>query len=534
MLGWLMIEFPRDQWFSAQLEPRAQAYAIVAFGFVLAAMVAMQRVRTQEREAARAAATAATQADRVKTAFLAKVSHELRTPIQSVLGYGELLRGSVKDTVDRRWLSALREHGELMLRLVNDLLDLSAINAGAFRLVPKPTALVELTEQTVESLRPRAEAKGLALSVTVASRVPLWAELDRERVRQIILNLVGNAVKFTDRGRVDVALEAGPGSEDVVLIVRDTGPGIPAADLGRLFQPFERLNGTIEKEGSGLGLALTAGICRSMGGEVSAESAAGAGATFRAWFRAPVCAAPPSLSRSSSGALPRLAGRRVLVADDNALVRELFVGTLQEAGATCFIAEDGEQALAVTAAETVDTIVLDLSMPRLDGLQVARRLRADHRTARIIGVSAHAGEREKEEAFAAGMDDFLVKPVSLEALVAAVLAQPESPNAPLADSAAQLMERLKAQFRRQAPLEGAGLAAAIGAGDFTAAYVKAHHLMNSAAVIRDNPLFDACVRVEQAARTNDPVELAAAWKQCEAALEPWTTPPAALDLGKNI
>jgi signal transduction histidine kinase/CheY-like chemotaxis protein len=530
MLGWLQIEFPRAQWISAQIEPRLQAYVIVIFGFVLAGMVAVQRVQTQERQAARAAAAAAAQADRLKTAFLAKVSHELRTPIQSVLGYGDLLRQSVRDPAQRRQVAALREHGDLMLRLVNDLLDLSAIQAGAFRLVPRPTALVDLVQQTVESLRPRADAKGLALSIAVDAGVPPWAAVDRERVRQVVLNLVGNAIKFTDHGRVDVAMTTGVHADDVVLEVRDTGPGIPPEGLAKLFQPFERLDGTVEKEGTGLGLALTAGICRGMGGDVVAASGVDAGATFRAWFRAPRCAVPPNLVHSS-GALPPLAGRHVLVVDDNALVRELFVTTLREAGAQCAAAEDGEQALAAVEREPFDALVLDLSMPRLNGLEVARRLRAEHRTMRIIGVSAHAGEQEKEEALAAGMDAFLVKPLNLDALRAAIVAQPAGAPAP-EDSAARLIELLKRQFRHSAAEEGAALAAAIMAQDFDAAYTRAHHLMNSAAVIRDDRLFEACVTAEQAARKGDAAALQAAWPACAIALAPWSAPVDADALGQ--
>lgn len=525
MLGWLAVEFPRSRWVAAQIVPRFQAFLIVGLGLSLAGLIAVQRVQHRAHESARAAAAAAAQADGLKTAFLAKVSHELRTPIQSVLGYGELLRGAVHDPVARRRLAALREHGELMLRLVNDLLDLSAIHAGAFRLVPRPTALGDLISQTIESLRPGAEAKGLALAVTVAPEIPPWTQVDRERVRQVILNLVGNAIKFTERGRVDVGLETGARPDEIRFVVRDTGPGIPVAELGKLFQPFGRLVGTSAKEGTGLGLALTAGICRGMHGDVSAESATGGGATFRAWFRAPACAAPPNLSQSS-GALPILAGRHVLVADDNALVRELFVSSLEEAGAQCAAARDGEEALAAVERATFDVIVLDLSMPRLDGIEVARRLRAGNRPMRIIGVSAHAGEREKEEALAAGMDAFLVKPLSLSALLSAIVPS-WGESRPAADATAELFKRLREQFHRQAASEGAALAAAIQAGDFPAAHARAHHLMNSAAAVKDNVLFDASVQVETAARCRDAEELRKAWLLCAAALEPWKKPAGA-------
>ncbi len=527
MLGWLWVEFPRRQWIAAQVQSRLQAFAIVGLGLGLAALLALQRVHTREREAARADAAAAAQADRLKTSFLAKVSHELRTPIQSVLGYGELLQSAISDPVSRRHLAALREHGELMRRLVNDLLDLSAIHAGAFRLVARPLELIELIRHTVENLRPRAEAKSLTLSLVVEPNVPAWVELDGERVNQVLINLASNAIKFTDRGGVEVILQAGPQPGDVTLLVRDTGPGISAAELSRLFQPFGRLDATADKEGTGLGLALTAGLCRSMGGDVSVASLPGVGATFLAWFRAPVCAAPDDVA-ADERAESMLAGRRVLIADDNGLVRELFTASLQAAGAQCVAVEDGERALVTALEGGFDALVLDLSMPRLDGLEVTRRFRAAEGTARIIGVSAHAGEIEREQALAVGMDVFLVKPVGLEVLMRAIVPRPVAHIAVNASDAA-LIRRLQEQFRSLAAKEGAALAQAVAHEDFSAAYARAHHLMNSAAVVRDDPLFEACVQVETAARSRDAIALRSSWIVCAAALTPWTKAAASVN-----
>jgi signal transduction histidine kinase/CheY-like chemotaxis protein len=522
MLGWLMIGYPRSDWLAAQAQPRLQTYFVVALGLGVAALVTLQRVRTREREMARAAAMAATEADQLKTSFLAKVSHELRTPIQSVLGYSDLLRNVVTEPVARGRLKALRQHGELMLRLVNDLLDLSAIQAGAFRLVEKPTALVELVTQTVDSLRPRAELKGLAVALTIEPAVPSWAMIDGGRVRQVLINLVGNAIKFTDRGRVDVSLARGPGEREVTLAVSDTGPGIAAADIGRLFRSFERLDATAAKEGTGLGLALSAALCRGMNGIISVESVEGAGATFTARFRAPPCEA--LLASGSSAGLPPLSGRRILLADDNALVRELFTASLTEAGATCIAVEDGVLAVAAAHGENFDAIVLDLAMPRLGGVEAAKKLRAEHgRDLRIVGLSAHAGRNEREDALGAGMDAFLVKPVNLDELVAA-LAPAVPAKHTVETGRMELIERLRAQFRLAAAAEGAALGAVIAGRDHATARARAHHLMNSAAVVRDDWLFAACASVERAAVAGDEAALITAWQTCEAALEPWTHP----------
>ena len=523
MLGWLIVGYPRSQWLEAQAQPRVQAYIIVALGLGLVSLVSLQRVRTREREAARVAAQSAMEANQLKTSFLAKVSHELRTPIQSVLGYSDLLRSAVTDPIARGRLRSLRQHGELMLRLVNDLLDLSAIQAGAFRLVEKPTALVELVTQTTDSLRLRAEEKGLGFELSIEPAVPTWASIDGGRVRQVLINLVGNAIKFTDRGRVEVSLARGSGENELVLTVRDTGPGIAAADLGRLFRSFERLDATAAKEGTGLGLALSAALCRGMHGNITVESTEGIGTTFRASFRAAACEAP-FLPGSSAG-LPPLAGRRVLIADDNALVRELFVASLSDAGAICTAVEDGVAALAVLAGgEGFDAVVLDLAMPRMGGVEAAKKIRAVHgRTLRIVGLSAHAGNDEREEAIGAGMDLFLVKPVQLDELIAALATNPAAKQV-IESGRMELLERLREQFHRAAATEGAAIGAAIAANDHAAVRAAAHHLANSASVVRDDWLYSACVGIERAAVAGDEAAIKAAWQTCEAALEPWRHP----------
>lgn len=521
MVGWLVLEFDRTQWVLAQVQPRLQAYVVVAFGFGLAGLVAVQRVRTREREIARAAAAASMQANDLKTAFLAKVSHELRTPIQSVLGYGELLQSSINDAVARSRLDALRLHGELMLRLVNDLLDLSAIQAGAFRLVKKRASLTQLVHQTVESLRVRAESKGLALSIVIGTSVPPYVDVDEERIRQVVLNLVGNAIKFTDAGQVHVTLETDDSSDVLTLTVRDTGPGIPIADMNRLFQPFSRLDQAAGKEGTGLGLALTAGLCRGMGGGVSAENGE-VGAVFRAWFCARRSETGFEQVERSSVKSPSFVGLRVLIADDNALVRELFLATLHEAGAKCAAVDDGAKALLAAERDRFDAIVLDLAMPRIDGLEVARRLRALRFTGQIVGVSAHAGAHEREEALAAGMNAFLVKPVRLAELLSALF--PRIPIPPGIESKADaLLRQLRDQFCLTARSEQAALAAAVEALDFKLMEAWAHHMTNSAAMIQDDRLFDVCAALEQIARAGDIERLPSAWRACETALRPWAT-----------
>jgi len=522
-LGWL--EFVRAEFHSTtERKWRAQSLLVTALGVVLAALLFAQRRTAREREAVVRAAAVAAESSRIKTAFLAKVSHELRTPLQGILGYCELLQRDLAGETARARLAALHSHGELMTRLVNDLLDLSAIEAGAFRFVLRPVPVADLVRQTVESLRPRAAAKGLALGCTVAPDVPAWVACDAERLRQILLNLLGNALKFTAAGRVDVALSvrARPaGACELEIAVTDTGPGIAPADQPRLFQPFSRLDPAAPQEGAGLGLALAAALCRSTGGDILVESDGVRGACFRARLHLALAAAP--VEPTPAAPVAGLAGRRVLVADDNVLVRELFASYLRGLGAACDAVADGEEAVARAAAGRYDAIVLDLAMPKLDGFAAARRLRAAAKPGakpRIVGVSAHARAGDRDLALAAGMDAFLSKPVELPAFAAALIGddQPER-TAP----AAALSARLAQMFRTEAERETRTLAEAVSRGDRALTASRAHWFKNSAAVVRDEALFAACAALEDAAEAGEAAAITAAWNQVRSALAVWRT-----------
>ena len=529
MLGWLTFRFHTAHWLASQAQARSLVFVVVALGVGLVVLIGLQRRRVREREAARAAAEAAAAADKLKTAFLAKVSHELRTPIQSILGYGELLRAAISDPTGRARLAALRQHGELMLRLVNDLLDLSAMQAGAFRLHPKPTALPELVRLTTESLQSRALEKGLSLGCRIDPAVPQWVRIDGERIRQVVLNLVGNAIKFTDQGFVEANLAPGAAANEWKFVVTDSGPGIAPADRARLFQPFSRLHATAAKEGTGLGLSLAAALCRSMQGGICVENAAGGGACFSATFQAPPCA--PELVRE---AVPSglLVGLKLLVVEDNTLVRELFAAFLAEQGAHPVACGDGESALAAAANTRFDAVVLDLGLPGMDGHEIARRLRVQGGHAlRIIGVSAHAAEAERDRALASGMNAFLTKPVELSRLAAA-LAPAEFDAAPVVRE--ELMARLTACFRAEAATQRSALAAAIDERDMRAIRCAAHYLKNSAAVVRDDNLYTACCAVESAAGVADLVGVQRHWSECQRALDPWTEPDFHADASSSV
>ncbi len=515
MLGWL--EFCQSRGGYAPFRARTAPFIGSVLGTVVAALFFVQRQSFRQREVALRAAAIAEESARVKTDFLAKVSHELRTPLQSILGYGELLHEDVASEPGRARLAALKQNGQLMLRLVNDLLDLSTVEIGGFRFVEKPAPLVALVRETLSSLQPRAAAKGLTLHHEIAGDVPAWAVTDAERIRQIVINLVGNAVKFTARGRIDVSLRVAANDSvhhTLELAVRDTGPGIPPADQSRLFQPFFRLDPAISQEGSGLGLALTAGLCRSAGGSIAVESDGENGSCFRARFVVRPCA-PLAPSPKITG----LHGKRILIADDNALVRDLFAVWLSGLGAECETASDGEQAMARAAAASFDAVVLDLAMPRLDGLTVARRWRAAGQSWRIVGVSAHASARDREQALAAGMDAFLTKPVELAALASALGAD-AAPTLSIAVRE-KLRARLSVQFRSVVKVEAAAVRAALAQRDWTALHASAHHLKSSAGVVGDDQLYTACAAIEDAADARDATAADHAWTTCEQALDKW-------------
>lgn len=515
-LGWLVLEFGAGEWLGGQTRTRLQGLAIVGLGFGIALISLRSRLKNLARDEALRAAEAARQADRTKTEFLARVSHELRTPIQSVLGYGELLQSAVQDETARSRLGALRQHGLLMLRLVNDLLDLGALQSGRFHLSPRPTRVSELVQQSVESLRPRAESKGLTFSTVVAGNPGEWRMADGERLRQIVLNLVANAIKFTDTGAVQVVFAA-HGEDEMVLKVSDTGPGISPAAEKKIFQPFARLENTASKEGTGLGLVLAKALCESMGGGIALEPQA-RGACFVARFRLPVVAAP---EHQDASPVRSLRGRQLLVVDDNTLIRELFSSYLQELGARCEVAPDGPVALQLAAMRAYDAIILDLALPGMNGTEVAclLRARAGNRV-RIIGVSAHASADDRAQALAAGMDSFLTKPVDLRTLVDEI-EHPGVREDGVSPRLTGLSERLRAQFRAEAPVLEAALVAALADADWSAMFAKAHYLRNSAHVLGLAELASACGRLEEAAADHQLEAAELATQACRHQLQAW-------------
>ncbi len=521
MLGWLQASVPVGEWAGMQAQTRLMAFGLLTAGALVGVLLFLRRVREEEAEDALREADRERTANQLKSAFLANVSHELRTPVQSFTGYTELLLHDELSEIARSRVEALQRNGELMARLINDLIDIGALDSGAFRLVEKPVQPAVLISQTVESLRPRAEQKGLELRCSLPRNLPAWVRWDPERCRQIVLNLLGNAVKYTAKGEVDVTVNAAamePGHWLLEVVVSDTGPGIPSDQLTQIFNPFSRLDRTATVEGVGLGLALSQRLARRMGGDIRVQSELGKGAAFTVELPAETAAPPAPVARPGAG----LHGQRILVVDDNQLVRDLFVQGLRRYGAVCSEEGDGLAALQRLENERFDGMVVDLAMPGCDGCEVVRRLRQAGKLLKVVGVSAHAGQVEREQALKAGMDAFLTKPVDLAQLAHAFS---QGPAVVEPDEAWQrLVVSWQQTFREELPARLSDLETALEASEWESLFRAAHRLSNSAMVVRDHDLYGACGDLQEASRMADQTMAAAAWERCRSASQRWLDP----------
>ncbi|WP_221030121.1 response regulator [Actomonas aquatica] len=397
-----------------------------------------ERSRVLALTAARDQANARTQA---KDAFLANISHEIRTPMHAMLGFTRVLEGTELSPKQAECVQAISSSGGLLLELVNDLLDLSRIEAGVIALDPQVTALEPLVRESVQLFEEAATTKQLRLRSSVDPDLPSYLELDRTRLRQVISNLVSNAVKFTVHGSVEVRVSGKPLTSGprraagqswlLRLEVLDTGIGIDPRHISRLFHPFAQADATISRRfgGTGLGLALSRRLCELMGGTITVSSLPGTGSAFSASFRATSAAAPAGSSADGSAveqAPPR--GLRILVVEDDRLNRRLAEMLLQKLGHHPHFAFNGLLALEKLEEEGFDLVLMDLKMPELDGIETTQRIRAAEkagppgRHVPIIALTANAGQDERKRCLDAGMDEYLTKPLDLSAFTQTLLA----------------------------------------------------------------------------------------------------------------
>jgi PAS domain S-box-containing protein len=433
---------PIQRWAAAQQQPRF-SYVIVD---ITARKTATEALRqhaaelTAAKNALEEARTAADAANAAKSNFLANMSHEIRTPMTAVVGYADLLAEPGRSDAERgEWVSVIRRNARHLLELINDILDLSKIEAGKMTLESTPCDPRQIINDVLAMMRPRALEKHIRVQLEQESQLPAEINADPLRLRQVLANLVGNAIKFTEAGEVTVHVEceaciSGSGFGDLHIAVRDTGIGMDQAQIDRLFRPFTQADETTTRRfgGTGLGLTITHRLVQMMGGTIEVKSEVSIGSTFELTLpiaigttngnnggkggtsgrdvpRLPSPAEPPVAVAASRG--------RILMAEDGPDMQRLMSFLLTRSGAEVTVVSNGVTALEAAAGQNFDVILLDMQMPEMDGYTAARELRRRGIQTPIIAVTAHAMTGDRERCLAAGCSDYLTKPIDAAELL---------------------------------------------------------------------------------------------------------------------
>ncbi|PMQ07159.1 Sensor protein TorS [Dyella sp. AD56] len=399
-------------------------YALL-IGLILTAVLLALRRRQRQRmqlELVTQQHRLAQTASEAKTRFLAELGHEIRTPMTGVLGMAELLLSRPLGSTEKHYVQTIQRSGEVLLTLVNDALDLARIEAGRLQLTPAPFDPRSLLRDAAELQRGRAVSKGIALRVEVADDVPMQVLGDAVRIKQILLNLSGNALKFTEHGEVRLALDMAAG--DLRYTVSDTGPGISPTDQARLFKRFEQLDSPQRGSGSGLGLAICRELTALMGGQISLESTLGKGSTFRVDLPLPAVDGhvDTTVAEAVASGGPSL---RLLLLEDDLTVAAVITGLLEAQGHQIDHVPNGLRALQAMESQNYDAALVDLDLPGVDGFKWARLVRSREQEGEhlpMVAITARSGGDEETRAREAGMDGFLRKPLHGQQLAKALAA----------------------------------------------------------------------------------------------------------------
>ncbi|HXG88791.1 MAG TPA: ATP-binding protein [Vicinamibacterales bacterium] len=367
---------------------------------------------------------AALQASQEKSRFLANMSHEIRTPMNGILGMTSLAVSMPLSAEQREYLQSVQQCGETLLAIINDILDISKIEANRMVLSLSAMSVRELVEEVISAAMPRAREKGLQLNTHIADDVPRRVVGDVGRIGQVLRNLVSNALKFTDHGHVDVSVTLARG--DLLFAVRDSGPGIPSAQHELIFEPFRQADDSTTRRygGTGLGLSISRELVTMMGGRLWVDSEPGHGSTFYCTLPLPPTATEIETTEDLDARAPESTtdfGLHVLVAEDNPINARVAIAMLRKLGCRATVAETGRRVLQLIDEAKFDLVLMDVQMPDLDGLEasLAMRIREQERglpRMPIVALTANAMTGDQDRCIEAGMDGYLAKPVTIDAL----------------------------------------------------------------------------------------------------------------------